>query len=54
LNCSSEATSHRDCNLFPADIDEPLTDISWAREIFPLSGGIVRGRRVILVPYETK
>ncbi len=54
LNCSSDAISHRDCNLFPADIDEPLTDISLEEGPFPLSGLALKGRRIILVPHETK
>ncbi len=53
LNCSSDATSHRDCNRFPTDIDEPFTDISWGG-IFPLSVLTLTGRRIILVPHETK
>ena len=37
LNCSSDARSHKDCNLFTADIDEPLTAISWLGETLELS-----------------
>ncbi len=54
LNCSSDARSHKDCNLFPTGIDEPFIAIFWVEETFPLSVFIFTGRRCILVPYETK
>lgn len=50
LNCSSEARSHNDCNLFPTDIDEPLTAMSCVEGTVSLSVLTFTGRRVILVP----
>ena len=54
LYCPTDARSHNDCNLFATDIDKPLTAICFEEVTFPLFLLGFMGRRVILVPHETK